>query len=69
MEASDGPAIVIDTEPQDFEENSGDVVVGENGDSEIPPEALAAVDELKEEMENIVLETPKIDLWVYIVLM
>ncbi|PIK54161.1 putative coiled-coil domain-containing protein [Apostichopus japonicus] len=61
MEASDGPAIVIDTEPQDFEENSGDVVVGENGDSEIPPEALAAVDELKEEMENIVLETPKID--------
>lgn len=63
MEGSDGPAIVIEeNEPhQQPEENGGDVV-GENGDSEVPVEALEAVEAIKNEMEKIVLETPKIDL-------
>ena len=53
----DGPAIVVDSN------DDGTIPEeGTNGEQEIPAEALEAVGELKDELDQIVLEPPKIDL-------
>lgn len=52
----DGPAIVVDSGANDG------TIQEEDAENEIPADALEAVNELKDELDQIVLQPPKIDM-------
>ena len=55
----EGPSIVVETGSEDLNnEGAGD----DDRQSAVPSEALAAVEEMMEEMDQITVEPPKIDL-------
>ena len=55
----EGPSIVVESGSEDQNNEGG---VEDDRQSAVPSEALAAVEEMMEEMDQITVEPPKIDL-------
>ena len=56
---NEGPSIVVESGSEDQNNEGG---VEDDRQSAVPSEALAAVEEMMEEMDQITVEPPKIDL-------